>query len=100
MGEAIELSPDANLWSKQMLPVVSNYSRALLRLMSFCESHCTREHVTPEMNKLRQSLRRKKPTYVPEASRPHQWQADEEAVRKGKCNFAVRVSSGRVLVHS
>ncbi|XP_030007341.1 numb-like protein isoform X1 [Sphaeramia orbicularis] len=50
----------------------------------------TREPVTPEMNKLRQSLRRKKPTYVPEASRPHQWQADEEAVRKGKCNFAVR----------
>ncbi|XP_030633635.1 numb-like protein [Chanos chanos] len=42
------------------------------------------------MNKLRQSLRRKKPTYVPEASRPHQWQADEEAVRKGKCNFPVR----------
>nr|XP_057936800.1 numb-like protein isoform X2 [Doryrhamphus excisus] len=42
------------------------------------------------MNKLRQSLRRKKPTYVPEASRPHQWQADEEAVRKGKCNFSVR----------
>lgn len=54
--------------------------------------HSTREHVTPEMNKLRQSLRRKKPTYVPEASRPHQWQADEEAVRKGKCNFPVRVS--------
>lgn len=53
--------------------------------------HSSREHVTPEMNKLRQSLRRKKPTYVPEASRPHQWQADEEAVRKGKCNFAVRV---------
>jgi len=54
--------------------------------------HSTREHVTPEMNKLRQSLRRKKPAYVPEASRPHQWQADEEAVRKGKCNFPVRVS--------
>ncbi|XP_061574979.1 numb-like protein isoform X2 [Cololabis saira] len=53
-------------------------------------TRCSREHVTPEMNKLRQSLRRKKPTYVPEASRPHQWQADEEAVRKGKCNFAVR----------
>ncbi|KAL0972779.1 hypothetical protein UPYG_G00194640 [Umbra pygmaea] len=49
-----------------------------------------REPQTPEMNKLRQSLRRKKPTYVPEASRPHQWQADEEAVRKGKCNFSVR----------
>ncbi|XP_067102203.1 numb-like protein [Osmerus mordax] len=42
------------------------------------------------MNKLRQSLRRKKPSYVPEASRPHQWQADEEAVRRGKCNFPVR----------
>ncbi|XP_075043134.1 numb-like protein isoform X2 [Mixophyes fleayi] len=44
----------------------------------------------PEMNKLRQSLRRKKPTYVPEASRPHQWGADEEAVRRGKCSFPVR----------
>ncbi|XP_051963022.1 numb-like protein isoform X2 [Xyrauchen texanus] len=42
------------------------------------------------MNKLRQSLCRNKPTYMPEASRPHQWQADEEAVRKGKCNFPVR----------
>ncbi|XP_041092421.1 protein numb homolog isoform X3 [Polyodon spathula] len=42
------------------------------------------------MNKLRQSLRRKKPCYVPEASRPHQWQFDEEAVRKGKCSFPVR----------
>uniref|UniRef100_A0A3B4A7U0 PID domain-containing protein n=1 Tax=Periophthalmus magnuspinnatus TaxID=409849 RepID=A0A3B4A7U0_9GOBI len=42
------------------------------------------------MNKLRQSLRRKKPTYVPEASRPHQWHADEDAVRRGKCSFSVR----------
>ncbi|XP_048349637.1 numb-like protein isoform X2 [Sphaerodactylus townsendi] len=42
------------------------------------------------MNKLRQSLRRKKPAHVPEASRPHQWQADEEAVRKGRCSFPVR----------
>uniref|UniRef100_A0A8C5R8M7 Numb-like protein n=1 Tax=Leptobrachium leishanense TaxID=445787 RepID=A0A8C5R8M7_9ANUR len=42
------------------------------------------------MNKLRQSLRRKKQTYVPEASRPHQWGADEEAVRRGKCSFPVR----------
>ncbi|CAJ1066164.1 numb-like protein isoform X1 [Xyrichtys novacula] len=49
-----------------------------------------REHVTPEMNKLRQSLRRKKGACLPEASRPYQWQADEEAVRKGKCNFPVR----------
>lgn len=66
----------------------------LNRLLSFFV-RSSREHVTPEMNKLRQSLRRKKPTYVPEASRPHQWQADEEAVRKGKCNFAVRVSAQR-----
>ncbi|CAM9688077.1 unnamed protein product [Lampetra fluviatilis] len=42
------------------------------------------------MNKLRQSLRRKKENYVPEASRPHQWQADEEAVRRGHCNFPVK----------
>ncbi|KAL7400237.1 hypothetical protein ABVT39_009005 [Epinephelus coioides] len=65
-------------------------SRPVARIPTFGASTCTREHVTPEMNKLRQSLRRKKPTYVPEASRPHQWQADEEAVRKGKCNFPVR----------
>lgn len=55
--------------------------------------HSNRECESLEMNKLRQSLRRKKPTYVPEASRPHQWQADEEAVRKGKCSFAVRVGN-------
>ncbi|OCT66271.1 numb-like protein isoform X2 [Xenopus laevis] len=42
------------------------------------------------MNKLRQSLRKKQPTYVPEASRPHQWGADEESVRRGKCSFSVR----------
>ena len=40
------------------------------------------------MNKLRQSFRRKKDVYVPESSRPHQWQTDEEAVRTGKCSFA------------
>ncbi|KAM6032839.1 numb-like protein, partial [Theristicus caerulescens] len=42
------------------------------------------------MQKLRQSLRRKKAAYVPEAARPHQWQADEEAVRRGRCSFPVR----------
>ncbi|XP_060938915.1 protein numb homolog isoform X2 [Limanda limanda] len=42
------------------------------------------------MNKLRQSFRRKKDIYVPESSRPHQWQTDEEAVRTGKCSFAVK----------
>ncbi|XP_074249126.1 protein numb homolog isoform X4 [Saimiri boliviensis] len=42
------------------------------------------------MNKLRQSFRRKKDVYVPEASRPHQWQTDEEGVRSGKCSFPVK----------
>ncbi|XP_076002850.1 protein numb homolog isoform X6 [Genypterus blacodes] len=42
------------------------------------------------MNKLRQSFRRKKDVYMPESSRPHQWQTDEEAVRSGKCSFAVK----------
>ncbi|XP_021389248.1 protein numb homolog isoform X6 [Lonchura striata] len=42
------------------------------------------------MNKLRQSFRRKKDVYVPEASRPHQWQTDEEGVRTGKCSFPVK----------
>ncbi|KAM9591515.1 LOW QUALITY PROTEIN: numb-like protein [Morphnus guianensis] len=50
------------------------------------------------MNKLRQSLRQKKPAYVPEAARPHQWQADEEAVRCGKCSFPVRVILGHAEV--
>lgn len=47
------------------------------------------------MNKLRQSFRRKKDVYVPESSRPHQWQTDEEAVRSGKCSFAVKVTRYR-----
>lgn len=53
------------------------------------------------MNKLRQSFRRKKDVYVPESSRPHQWQTDEEAVRTGKCSFAVKVTlSTETSVHN
>ncbi|XP_073655426.1 protein numb homolog isoform X4 [Tursiops truncatus] len=48
------------------------------------------ELVKIKMNKLRQSFRRKKDVYVPEASRPHQWQTDEEGVRTGKCSFPVK----------
>lgn len=48
------------------------------------------------MNKLRQSFRRKKDVYVPESSRPHQWQTDEEAVRGGKCSFAVKVMNSHL----
>lgn len=49
------------------------------------------------MNKLRQSFRRKKDVYVPEASRPHQWQTDEEGVRTGKCSFPVKVRVAALL---
>uniref|UniRef100_A0A8C0JFR8 Numb-like protein n=1 Tax=Chelonoidis abingdonii TaxID=106734 RepID=A0A8C0JFR8_CHEAB len=67
----------------------------VLALGMFAEGPGAHTRVPPgpgssAMNKLRQSLRRKKPAYVPEASRPHQWQADEEAVRRGKCSFPVR----------
>lgn len=52
------------------------------------------------MNKLRQSFRRKKDVYVPESSRPHQWQTDEEAVRTGKCSFAVKVTLPHTHTHT
>uniref|UniRef100_UPI00358F21E3 numb-like protein n=1 Tax=Myxine glutinosa TaxID=7769 RepID=UPI00358F21E3 len=42
------------------------------------------------MNKLRRSLRKKKETYLPEVSRPRQWEDDEESVRKGHCKFPVK----------
>lgn len=51
------------------------------------------------MNRLRQSFRRKKDIYVPESSRPHQWQTDEEAVRGGKCSFAVKVTPSQANTH-
>ncbi|CAG7836583.1 unnamed protein product [Allacma fusca] len=37
---------------------------------------------------LRDSFRRKRE--APESSKPHQWQADEEAVRSGTCSFHVK----------
>jgi len=41
---------------------------------------------------IRQSFRRKKATTakVPESSRPHQWQKDEESVKDAKCSFRVK----------
>lgn len=36
--------------------------------------------------------------YVPEASRPHQWQTDEEGVRTGKCSFPVKVRVTALLL--
>ncbi|XP_037072043.1 protein numb-like isoform X2 [Pollicipes pollicipes] len=45
------------------------------------------------MDRLRRSLRdsfRRKKERRPESARPHQWQADEEAVRAGTCSFHVK----------
>ena len=47
------------------------------------------------MGRLRRSLRdsfRKKRDSL-ESSKPHQWQADEEAVKAGNCSFHVKVKS-------
>ncbi|GAB5573001.1 protein numb homolog isoform X7 [Prionailurus iriomotensis] len=60
---------------------------------AYCKGHSQDSEpavVKIKMNKLRQSFRRKKDVYVPEASRPHQWQTDEEGVRTGKCSFPVK----------
>lgn len=45
------------------------------------------------MDRLRRSFRdsfRRRKDRVPESSKPHQWQADEEAVRSATCSFAVK----------
>ncbi|KAJ8978663.1 hypothetical protein NQ317_019099 [Molorchus minor] len=46
-----------------------------------------------KMDRLRRSFRdsfRKRKDRIPESSKPHQWQADESAVRAGTCTFAVK----------
>ncbi|KAK9890602.1 hypothetical protein WA026_011967 [Henosepilachna vigintioctopunctata] len=46
-----------------------------------------------KMDRLRRSFRdsfRRRKERVPEASKPHQWQADESAVRQGTCTFPVK----------
>ncbi|XP_009857875.2 numb protein isoform X1 [Ciona intestinalis] len=42
------------------------------------------------MRTLRQSFRRKKKPKIPESSKPHQWQQDEETVKSAKCSFHVK----------
>ncbi|XP_025017898.1 protein numb isoform X2 [Tetranychus urticae] len=45
------------------------------------------------MDRLRKSFRgsfRKKKDHITESSKPHQWQADEQAVRNGTCSFPVK----------
>jgi Phosphotyrosine interaction domain (PTB/PID) len=46
-----------------------------------------------KMDRLRKSFRdsfRRRKDRVPEASKPHQWQADESAVRSATCVFSVK----------
>lgn len=38
----------------------------------------------------RRSFRKKKDHHITESSKPHQWQADEQAVRSGSCSFPVK----------
>ncbi|KAG1682320.1 Protein numb [Nymphon striatum] len=51
--------------------------------------HKTKRRMDRLRRSLRESFRRKK-DHVPECSKPHQWQADEQAVRSGTCNFHVK----------
>lgn len=46
-----------------------------------------------KMDRLRKSFRdsfRRRKDRVPEAAKPHQWQADEQAVRSATCTFPVK----------
>ncbi|XP_017843958.2 protein numb isoform X2 [Drosophila busckii] len=52
-----------------------------------------REKTPKRMDQLRRSIRdsfRLHKSRVPESSKPHQWQADEVAVRSATCSFAVK----------
>lgn len=45
------------------------------------------------MDRLRRSFRdsfRRRKDRVPESSKPHQWQSDEQAVRSATCSFPVK----------
>lgn len=46
-----------------------------------------------KMDRLRKSFRdsfRRRKDRLPESSKPHQWQSDEQAVRSATCSFAVK----------
>lgn len=46
-----------------------------------------------KMDRLRRSFResfRRRKDRVPESSKPHQWQADDQAVRSATCSFSVK----------
>lgn len=46
----------------------------------------------------RESFRRRKDPHVPESSKPHQWQADESAVRSATCQFHVKARNNNFLI--
>lgn len=60
----------------------------------FGDVHTRRSLRSPrKMDRLRRSFRdsfRRRKDRIPESSKPHQWQADESAVRSGTCTFAVK----------
>ncbi|CAG9760917.1 unnamed protein product [Ceutorhynchus assimilis] len=60
----------------------------------FGDPHTRRSLRSPrKMDRLRRSFRdsfRRRKDRVPESSKPHQWSADEAAVRSGTCTFAVK----------
>ncbi|KAH1017591.1 hypothetical protein HUJ05_008208 [Dendroctonus ponderosae] len=60
----------------------------------FGDAHTRRSLRSPrKMDRLRRSFRdsfRRRKDRVPESSKPHQWSADETAVRSATCTFAVK----------
>nr|CAD7258949.1 unnamed protein product [Timema shepardi] len=80
--------------------VTTNYrlADALVVLSSTTEDGEIEVRISGEsprrMDRLRRSFRdsfkRRKEPHVPESSKPHQWQADEAAVRAGTCSFHVK----------
>uniref|UniRef100_A0A1B6JEX4 PID domain-containing protein n=1 Tax=Homalodisca liturata TaxID=320908 RepID=A0A1B6JEX4_9HEMI len=74
-------------------PLDKSTSTAFKRHAS-CRHSKGRSGASPRrMDRLRRSFRdsfRRRKDHVPESSKPHQWQADEAAVKAGTCQFHVK----------
>ncbi|CAH0554939.1 unnamed protein product [Brassicogethes aeneus] len=72
----------------------SNHIPLERNISKFGDVHARRSLRSPKkMDRLRRSFRdsfRRRKDRVPESSKPHQWQADESAVRSGTCTFSVK----------
>ncbi|CAG9862351.1 unnamed protein product [Phyllotreta striolata] len=72
----------------------SNHLPLERNLSKFGDVNARRSLRSPrKMDRLRRSFRdsfRRRKDRIPESSKPHQWQADESAVRSGTCTFAVK----------